>query len=480
VLRVVDAAPHPLDLGQVGPAGQITGGLVQQGLGLPERAGTAAGLGRAEPPPAPGGRAAGERGGPLERGRGRRPAAALVGPLPGPFEFRRHGLVRSGSGHGQVPGPLLGVDGRVGGGAQGRVHPLPFGERSAVVHRRADQRVPEAHRVPDGQQVPGLGGRGRPGGEPELLSGLPQQLWVAGRIGCGRQQQHPGVGGQPAYLPQVTLLELAADRHRVRQRRVAAQLAGSELLADLDQGQRVAVRLGHDLPGHGRVQLRTGRGRQQLDRVPFIQPGHDQTGQPAEQAGCGGGLADREDHGDGVRVQPAGHECERVSRFTIQPLSVVDQAEQRLPGGLVGQQAQGGQADQEPVRSRAFPQAEGQLQRGALRRGEHAGPVQVGPQQLVQGPEAELDVGLDAVGPDNGQAGRGRLRVVEQRRLAHARLAAEHHGTAQSGPCVSQNPVQPVTLRAPPEQAFHQVNLRQPDYVMFVVPGSPGAVRMAA
>ena len=269
--------------------------------------------------------------------------------------------------------------GRVGGGTQRRVHPLPFGERSAVVDRGADQRVPEAHRVPDGEQVPRLRRRGRPGRVPEPRSGLPQQLRVAGRIGRRRQQQHPGVGGQAAGLPQVPLLELAADRHRVRQRRVAAQLARAELLADLDQGQRVAVGLGHDPLGHGRAQPRPSRGGQQLGGVPLGQPGHRQTGQPAEQAGCGGGLADREDHGHGVGVQPAAHERERVGRPTVQPLGVVHQAEQRLPGGPVGQQAEGGQADQEPVRSRACPQAESQLQRRALGRGEHTGPVQIGP-----------------------------------------------------------------------------------------------------
>jgi hypothetical protein len=50
----------------------------------------------------------------------------------------------------------------------------------------------------------------------------------------------------------------------------------------------------------------------------------------------------------------------------IEPLLVIDQADQRLLSGCIGQQAQHGQADQEPVRGRPGAEAERRLQRRTL------------------------------------------------------------------------------------------------------------------
>ncbi len=68
-------------------------------------------------------------------------------------------------------------------------------------------------------------------------------------------------------------------------------------------------------------------------------------------------------------MQPPGHERERVSGFLIQAMCVVDQAQQRLAGGLPGEQPQRGQPGEKAVRRAAFRHAERHPQRGALRRG---------------------------------------------------------------------------------------------------------------
>jgi len=44
------------------------------------------------------------------------------------------------------------------------------------------------------------------------------------------------------------------------------------------------------------------------------------------------------------------HERQRLRRGTIQPLRIIDQANQRAVLGHLGQQAQDGQADQKGVR----------------------------------------------------------------------------------------------------------------------------------
>ena len=73
-------------------------------------------------------------------------------------------------------------------------------------------------------------------------------------------------------------------------------------------------------------------------------------------------IAGREHHADVVGRQPPRHEPQRLHRGLVEPLRVVDQANQRLvPGGL-RQQAEHGQPDQEPVRRRTGGDAERGLQ----------------------------------------------------------------------------------------------------------------------
>ena len=82
---------------------------------------------------------------------------------------------------------------------------------------------------------------------------------------------------------------------------------------------------------------------------------------------CGAGSrADSEDDRDGVGVQAARHECEGIGGFAVQAVSVVDQAQQGLAGGMLSQQAQRGQANEKTIRRPALLHPEGQPERGAL------------------------------------------------------------------------------------------------------------------
>ena len=101
------------------------------------------------------------------------------------------------------------------------MHALALGEGSSVIHRRADQGVAEADHVADRDQLPRLSGRGRFDREAKVLAGLPQEAGITGWVGGSGKQQGLGVGRQSLALPEVTLLELAAQRHRLGQGRVA-------------------------------------------------------------------------------------------------------------------------------------------------------------------------------------------------------------------------------------------------------------------
>ena len=217
--------------------------------------------------------------------------------------------------------------------------------------------------------------------------------------------------------------------------------------------------LGHD-PGALRAeQRRPGRGRQQGPGVRLGQPAETELREPVEQAGPGRGFPHREDDRDRVAVQAARHEREGVGGLAVQAMRVVDQAQQGLAGGLLGQQPHRGQADQETVRCPALLHAEGQPQRVALGRGQgvHAG--RAGPEELVQGREAELHLGLDRVHPDDLHArGRG-LGVVQQDGLADTGLASDDERAAVPVAGAGQDLVEAAAFLAASEQALHGTNL---------------------
>ena len=259
----------------------------------------------------------------MEEGGRHRPAAATARSFPGALKVVGRGLVRAGGRLGLVPGSLVGL-GRAGGFGQAGVHALPLRERSPVVDRGTDQRMTEADHLADRDQLPLLGGGGRFDREAQVCTGLPQQARITGRVGGRGEQQGLGVGRQPLDLPEVTLLELAAQRHRLEQ--VADDLPGGEFLADLDEGQRVAACLGDDPSGHPAVQRGPGGRGEQVTGVRVGQPGDTQFREPVQHAGMRCGLAGGEDDRDGVRVHAPRHERERVGGFTVQAVSVVDQA----------------------------------------------------------------------------------------------------------------------------------------------------------
>ena len=59
-----------------------------------------------------------------------------------------------------------------------------------------------------------------------------------------------------------------------------------------------------------------------------------------------------------LRPEASGHECDHLRGGAIEPLLVIDHAEQRLLGGRLREQAQHGEADQEPVGNRPGIKAE--------------------------------------------------------------------------------------------------------------------------
>jgi hypothetical protein len=161
-------------------------------------------------------------------------------------------------------------------------------------------------------------------------------------------------------------------------------------------------------------------------------------------------LSHREDHRDRIGQQSPGRERHGRDGRPIQPLRIVDEADQRALRRHVGQQRQDGQAHEEPVRSRGpVPQAEHGLQRVALWSRKVVEPGEHRRAELVQSGEGDLHLGLDTADPGH-VAVEGLLeQVVEQNRLADPGFAAQDEYRAPAIVEVVDQPIQSRALTAP-------------------------------
>ncbi|GAB3804555.1 hypothetical protein GCM10027605_28810 [Micromonospora zhanjiangensis] len=221
------------------------------------------------------------------------------------------------------------------------------------------------------------------------------------------------------------------------------------------QRQRVATRFGDDPLTDLVVQRGADRGRQQRFGIFVAEAVQAQLWQSGEQVNLvRAGVALCEDQGHPLGRDPACHERQDLCGGLVQPLRVVDEAQQRLFLGDLGEQVEGGQPDQEPVRCRPAAHAERHAEGGLLRLGQHTDPVQQRRAQLVQTGERELglglcsDRGLDPVpGSSCGVAG-----VLQDRGLPDARFPAHHKCPAVSGMCLDQQLLDRVALCAPAQK----------------------------
>ena len=412
-----------------------------------QRAGVPHRVGRREQPLRPADGFAGQQRRLLqERGR-RRHAAPGLRPAGRTLQLRRDVLVGTRRRLSPVPGPPVGVGLRIGDLGQGPVYLPPVVERGRPVGHRAHQRMAQPDLGAELEQ-PGLGRRRyRPGADPEALGGLPHQHRIANRVGGGELHQAPGLGRKSVELPLEAFLEPPRKRDRAGQAESARQFGRCQAPRQLQQGQRIAARLGHDLVAHPRVQ-RPGECRvQQGSRITVPQALHDQLRQPAQLLA---GLADGEDQAHRFRLQPTGHERENLRGSPVEPLLVIHQAHQRPLPGHVGQQAEHGQADQEPVRRGAGADAERRAERLTLRARQ---PLQVPEHrraQLVHRREGELHLGLDTGRPHHPASQRVSGQVIQQRRLARPRLTAQHQRPALTHANRLDQPVEHAALTASP------------------------------
>ena len=164
----------------------------------------------------------------------------------------------------------------------------------------------------------------------------------------------------------------------------------------------------------------------------------------------------REHQRDPVRQQAASHEGEGARRCTIEPLRVIDYAEERLLLGALRQQAKDRQPHEEGIRRRAFAESEGDGERIALGLREALHELEQGRAQVLKRCERQLHLALDANGAGDAER-RARLdRVLQQGRLADTRLSVQHEDAAAAVARGVQKSVEHLALAT----ASHEVLAR--------------------
>src|SRR5262249_19058366 len=143
------------------------------------------------------------------------------------------------------------------------------------------------------------------------------------------------------------------------------------------------------------VEPARNRPGQQGARILVGQPTERQLWQAVEVL-PGIRLADGDDEGHGFRQEPSGDEAEDQPRGVIQPLRVLDEAEQRFLLGRGRQETEYGKADEEAVRNITRCEAQGDVQRVLLWLWQRVEMIEQRRAELVDRGERQLHLRLHA------------------------------------------------------------------------------------
>ena len=219
------------------------------------------------------------------------------------------------------------------------------------------------------------------------------------------------------------------------------------------------MRFLQDASAHALIEAGRGHRCQQRPSRLLIQPGQPQIRQTRQRILRRRRRPGGKDQPHRLGQQPPPHEAEHLSGGLIQPLHVIDDAQQRtLLGGLC-QQVQRRQRHQKRFRGLPGRQTQCHTQRLTLGFDQRVQAREHRRAKVVQPSEGQLHLRLDAHAPRHPEARRPLGHVPQQRRLADPRLPAQHqHGAAPTTHPIQQ-PVQRRALASPPIQRRQRVRV---------------------
>ena len=195
---------------------------------------------------------------------------------------------------------------------------------------------------------------------------------------------------------QEALLDPAGQLPAVGEPEAAGELGRRQPSRQLQQRERVAPRLGHDPVANLLVEPSRQHGLEEQAGIGVAETREHELRQAVELLHVTR-VANREHHRHRLCVEPPRDERKDRDRLRVQPLDVVEQADERLLLCDIRQQAERGQADQESLRRRSVHETESPHQRVTLRGHQSLGALQRRPAaQLQQAGERELPLRLDA------------------------------------------------------------------------------------
>jgi hypothetical protein len=311
--------------------------------------------------------------------------------------------------------------------------------------------MPKSHPRVDLEETRRLRRSGRLEPQPEPLSRPQHHRRVAD--GLGRTEEHHGLGrsGQRADSVEKALLEPCRHRTSGRDAEAAGQLTGRRSTRKLQQCQWVAASFGHDPVDYVVVEAPVDHRGEQAPGLVIGQTADYQL----RQAGEGLILrrfAHREYERDRFAQQPSCNERQGLSRRSVEPLGVVDQAHQWTGFRDLGEQLKRGKANEKQVGRRAGPPTEGDFDRLPLGTGEVFQRSEHRSEKLLKRGKGEFRLSLRAGNVSQLASRRALSQILEQRRLPDPGLSAQHQRSASARPCARQQLAQYLLLAFATEQ----------------------------
>ena len=392
-----------------------------------------------------------QRGGSLQEPSRCREPASCLGPCRRTFELGGNVLIGHGCRPSAVPGSAIRVDLRIGCVCQRPVNLAPLVRTGGAVHRRAHKWMTERHGIVQREQTfPLHRVRGRLW-DAQLHDGAPQQSGVTERF-CGRQQQQSSrVAREPRQPSREALLDPGGQRHRFRQAEAAGELGRGQPAGELQQGQWVPARLHDDPLQHALIQPPRQHRVEQRPCITVAERLDVKLSQTRKRIDR---LPRREDHRDPLGEDAAGDEREHACRCPVEPLCVVDDAEQRLFRRDLRQQIEDREPHQEGIRTSSRAQPQRDFDRVSLGIRKVLQEVEARGAQLLKRRVGEFHLTLDADGAGDSEVRGGLDRVLDQRGLANTGVTVHDENGAVAVPRRTQQPVQHGPLALPAEQSL--------------------------